>query len=579
MSAPGLLLGALPLSWLVSNHYPPWLAAWAEGLALALLLGAALLTRYPVAVPKAWGVALALALGSVAGQAGFKADVFGGDLWMAALYLCALGLAIATGFAAQAQGLKDQSAEQADNLAPLALGLVAAGITSVGLASVQWLGIEVSSLYVLAVPPGGRPFGSFAQPNHFCTACFLALAALLLLRQWGRVGAVGFWLGAIWLASGMVMSGSRTGWLQMAVLLVATAFQTRRLPLQLRIQGASLVVLYFAALSMAWPTINTALDQAPVRSAAKQLEAGSRMTQWTALADAVAQAPLTGYGWGRVSAAQLRVAADHPAPHSMFDHSHNIVLDWVLWTGLPMGAAFIGLVGYWLFSRARACSSPTAHLWMLALLGLLVHGLLEYPLEYAYFLMPAGLMMGAVESLHRSNPSTATGLRNARPWPLPLWAVRAAALALLALLGVVAWDYLRAEEGYRTMRFETARIGTHRVTPPPQLRVLTQLQAYQEFVQTTARPEMSAEELTTFRRMSERFPTPPVLLRYALAMGLNGEPATAARTLVSLCHMHPWERCAEAREAWPALQAQYPQLLAVPVPLLVGAPAKIKQGN
>jgi O-antigen ligase len=563
LSLSTLFIGALPLSWLVSNHYPPWISAWADGAALAPLLGAAAFLRQASALPKTWCAAIALALASMATQAALKPDVFGGDLWMAMLYVCALASAIALGVAAQSHGLSKQTNVREDTLAPLAIGLVVAGIASVGLASVQWLDVRFSSLYVIAVPPGGRPFGNFAQPNNFCTGSFLALAALTLLRQWGRIGALGYWLGALWLASGMVMSGSRTGWLQMAVLLLATAVQARRMPLRPGLRGVVGLTIFYVALTAAWPSINELLAQKPVRSLEAQMQGGSRQLHWQVLLDAIAHEPLTGYGWGRVGAAQIRAAADHAAPFSVLEHSHNLLLDLVVWAGVPVGGAIALLLGSWFFTRMRAYTSPTAHGWMVALAGLLVHAMLEYPLEYAYFLLPAGLMIGAVESLHPRSGA----------WPLRPWVLRAASLGLLALLAVVSLDYLRAEEGYRTMRFETARIGTNQTTPPPQLLLLSQLQAYQQFVQTPAKPDMSAEQMTTMRRVSERYPFPPVMLRYALATGLNGDPTAASRTLISLCRMHAWERCAEAREAWQALQTQFPQLAAVPVPAMQLTPS------
>jgi Virulence factor membrane-bound polymerase, C-terminal/O-Antigen ligase len=564
LSAPVLLIGALPLVWLVSNHYPPWASAWAEGLALALVGAASAFLRHPGAVPRTWLLALGLALFSVAAQAVFSADAFGGDLALAALYVLALAATTASGFAAQTHGLSERAVTRDDALAALALGLVVAGIAGVAVAWVQWLGVQVPSLFLVNIPPGGRPFGNLAQPNNFCTASFLALSALLLLRQWGRIGAWGFWFGAIWLISGMVMSGARAGWLQMAVVVLGAATLGGRWALRPGLRGTVVLLLVFAALTWAWPALNEAWGLSAGRHAEELMAGGTRRVHWAALADAVMREPFTGYGWGRVSAAQTRVAADHPFTGEPLEHSHNLLLDLLLWAGAPVGGAIALLITYWFVTRARACASATGYLWLVGLAGLFAHGLVEYPLEYAYFLMPAGLMIGAVESLHPS-PSA---------MPIRPWVLRAVGLGGLGMLALVSWDYLRAEDGYRTMRFETARIGTNQTTPPPQLLLLSHLQAYQQLVQTTAKPGMSAEQLAWMRRVSERYPFPPVMLRYALAAGLNGDPAAAARTLKNICHMHPWERCAEARQAWPVLQARYPQLAAVPTPAMQSGPAK-----
>ncbi|QDL35936.1 hypothetical protein [Rhodoferax sediminis] len=100
-------------------------------------------------------------------------------------------------------------------------------------------------------------------------------------------------------------------------------------------------------------------------------------------------------------------------------------------------------------------------------------------------------------------------------------------LSFTALLGVVfvgvATDYLKAEDNYRTLCMESARIGVDRIVTP-------------------------------------------VLFRYALAAGLNGQPEVARDTLARICRIHEPKRCVEAREGWAALQVRYPQLAGVAAP-------------
>jgi hypothetical protein len=78
---------------------------------------------------------------------------------------------------------------------------------------------------------------------------------------------------------------------------------------------------------------------------------------------------------------------------------------------------------------------------------------------------------------------------------------------------------------------------------------------------------MSDAELERMRNVYRRFPQPPVLLRYAIAAGLNGRAEEAHEALVRLCKMHPIERCDEGRAAWQSMtQNQYPQLSTVAFP-------------
>ena len=195
---------------------------------------------------------------------------------------------------------------------------------------------------------------------------------------------------------------------------------------------------------------------------------------------------------------------------------------------------------------------------MIGVLAVVAHGLVELPLEFAYFLVPLGVARGMVRALSPPSPPAL-----ARPrWPIP-----AAGAALAAALLVVAFDYLRAEENFRLARLQTARIGTDRVSADvPDLLVLTQLQAYLRFVRTEARPGLPPEDLQWMQQVAERYGFAPVLFRYALALGLNGRPEEAARTLKLLCHVHATNHCVEAREVWPAQQERHPALRAVPAP-------------
>jgi len=95
---------------------------------------------------------------------------------------------------------------------------------------------------------------------------------------------------------------------------------------------------------------------------------------------------------------------------------------------------------------------------------------------------------------------------------------------------------------------------------------LTQLEAFLQFARIEAKPNMPPEQVDWMRKVALRFGYPPVLFRYALAAGLNGQPDIARQTLERICRIHPPQRCEEAQQGWTALQAQYPQLAAIKAP-------------
>lgn len=192
----------------------------------------------------------------------------------------------------------------------------------------------------------------------------------------------------------------------------------------------------------------------------------------------------------------------------------------------------------------------------MAALGVLIHALLEYPHAYAYFLVPVGILCGM----------------SSRRIPLgsvlvPLRATRVAVLAYAAIFVPVAIEYPRAEELFRDLRMEAARISPPSPQPVTEPHVvLTQLNQLHRFAASRARPDMPDEEIAWMKQVAERFGYPGVMLRYATAAGLNGRRAEAEAILRSLCHMHPAPRCIEMRDAWRELAARYPELRSIVVP-------------
>lgn len=543
-------------AWLVPNHYSPWLSAWNDGVAIfgLLLLTLSLVGSSAGGVRISWRLpAIAAVCGAVIlAQLATGRLLFFGDAVMAIMYVALWLAAVLTGRILRASSVSTKA------LDALATGWCLAALLSVGIALVQWTGALSLNIYAVDLPPGARPFGNLGQPNHFCTLCFFGLCGLLCLHQFRKLSTSIFFLGAGFLLLGMVMSNSRTGWLQIGLLIAWGIFMRERA--NLRITRVQLLMLGagFAIGVTLWPWICDYLLLSVGRPLDDQMRAGVRLPYWWSMIDAIGREPLLGYGWLQVGAAQLRVALDHPPMGALFDHSHNLLLDLLLWNGLPIGGLVAAILAWWFITQVRACRDARG-VWLLAVLvGLFTHGLLEYPLTYAYFLVPAGLAMGATEGISRAG---GVEIR----WPR--WGMVVFAVLLSGLFLAVAVEYFKFEERFRSMRFEMARIGTPPVdTSKVEAPMLTQLEALMEFYRTEATPGMPAERLEWMRKVSDRYGYPQILLRFALAAGLNGRPNEARDTLARICRIHALKRCQEARESWMALQARNPKLLGVMAP-------------
>ena len=548
-----VLVSLLPLAWLVPNHYQPWPSAWQDGTALLLLFGAAAFAKRRAVFPALWVAAIGVTAVSVSLQWMTGRIDFGGDALMVLFYVGAFALSLAIG--ATLPGLQGEVRVSA--LEWVAFVTAMSAIASVGIALVQWTGSLSLGIWGADLPSGARPFANVAQPNHLSTLAFLGVCGLLLLREAARIGSAGFWAGTSYLLIGMVLTASRTGWVQMAAFVVLALLFQRRTASQVRAAHVAGLVLIYVAATLAWPKINEMLLLSGGRGVMQQIEGGARVPLWLALLDAVGREPWWGYGWQQVAAAQQAVALDHPPIQRHFEHSHNIVLDLLLWAGVPAGGTIVVFCAGALVLQVRALRDPRA-LWLFAAaLGIILHGMLELPLQYAYFLLPMGVALGAANALSAAGPQVRCGV----------WGIRLSGMVGLALLTSIAVEYLEAEQSHRLLRLESARIGTARIaSTAPDLRLLTQLKGLLEFARTQARPAMSTAEVDEMRKVARRYPFPSAMLRSALVAGLNGRPAEARLTLAQICSMHPTARCDEARESWLTLQTRYPVLFNVPLP-------------
>ncbi len=558
-----LLLAALPLPWLIDHHALPWPSAFPEGVAAGLLLGAALVLRGPVGgLPVAHalfvaGVLATLLLQRVAGQLAFS-----GEAWMVGLYLAVFTVALTTGAA-----IGRQPADLRDRLSiAFAAGLLAAAAASVLLAVLQWTWVSAWHQLAAELRLDGRLSANLGQPNHFCTAAFLGLCALGWLHRRGHLGWGVFALLGPWLAFGMAMSQSRTGWLQVGLLAAWLLLLHQRADRPAGTVGLAGWAGVFATYALTWlarPAINEVLLLDTGISMAERLAEGRRLLHLQAFADAVVRAPWTGYGWLQTVSAALESLPARP-PREYVESSHNFALDLAVWLGLPAAGLLLGAAFGWIAWRIAGCrDADTA--WLLALIGgVWVHGLTEYALAYLYFLVPVGLAMGLVDARAGQGSATSAVLgRIADRVRRPL------AVGAAVLLAVVAVDYLRAESHVLQARLENARIGTPGiVTPAPDLRLLDQLETLTAAF--TFGPDVAdpAAAVAVLDRLTQRYGHAPLLFKQAQLAVLQGRPDDAAGWLARLCAWHFPDVCHGWIARWRDWAADRPAAAAVALPPL-----------
>jgi len=536
-----LLVTGFAVSWLIPNHYMPW-PAFESDLAMALALTALAVLIF-VRSRGAWSVdalitgCLAIALVPML-QWQFGLLHFRGDAWMSGAYLFGFALAMMVGRKARTMP---------NFVLDVVLGAaLSASLLSVGVQLYQWLGLhrldELAGLGVwLMHTSGARPAANLGQPNQLATLLLWGLIGTwwAFSRRW--IGAGVAVTAAAYLLFGVAMTQSRTAWLGMIVL--GGGLLGYRRVLDGRSVGVviCLLGLYCGLLITCWDAIVKGLLLADSVSLAERLQPGHRIANWLVCFEAVKQRPWFGFGWGQISVAQQSALLNGPASGEYLADAHNVVLDLILWNGVPLGLLICAGLAIWLWKTMKTIATPADALGLMALLVFLVHAMFEYPHAYAYLLLPAGLLIGAL-SAHRF----ASVIR------LPRWAIGIALLAGMMLVAGIFRDYRHATESMLRQRFEAARIGTWQ-PEDVDLPLLTQLSSYLRTARVDVGKPVPDETLDLMRKTSERFPSDSTRFRYAMASANNGRPEAAREVLAKLCWVRAADDCKAIRAAWTEL--------------------------
>ncbi|MDH0382803.1 pilin glycosylation ligase domain-containing protein, partial [Comamonas aquatica] len=224
-----LLSGCIFLGWLVPNHYFPWLSAWNEATSIVGLLLLSLYSLRTHRSPPKASVLLVAFFGLIFIQPWLQLAAghlfFAGDAVMVSLYAACALLAICLGHALCCSPAQHSH----QGFTALMIACTLAAIASTGVALVQWTNALSLGIYGAELPLGSRPFGNVAQPNHLSTLCFLGICALCWLYEQRQIGKAGWRLGVLFLVCGMLLSQSRTGWLQIGLLVVWGSIQYVRM--------------------------------------------------------------------------------------------------------------------------------------------------------------------------------------------------------------------------------------------------------------------------------------------------------------------------------------------------------------
>lgn len=547
-------LATMSLAWLLPGHDYPWAAFEQEataGVGAALVaLGAFLAPRnvaWRVPVPALLALLLSIVppLQWATGLIPYKSDAL-----LASVYLAGFGLAAIAGC---------RLSLGTGSFLPTLFGALAMGaMAAFGIGLAQWLQLGPFT-FIDQLAPGARVCANFAQPNHLATLLGLGIVATIWAYEARRIHGWVACLGIAPLAFGLAMTQSRVGWLFVAALVMLWGAYRRRLGLCTPGAAVAAWVLLFALTVLAWPLLTHAMAGSEATSLMQRIQSGNRWVNWQTIWDAVLRSPWLGYGWNQVSAAQQAAVLDHPATFEWWGNSHNLLLDLLAWNGLPLGVASIGVGVWWAVLVLRGCAGSDAWALIAALAILLTHSMVEFPLMYAYFLLPAGLLVGALDA---RMVATDTARPHRNFFGRGMFAV--IAVAVVSLSVAIADEYLEIDRAVHDLRFRDA--GYKQGVEVPNVALLDGPREYVLLWATKNDDGDPGADIAWLRTVSQRFATPPALLRYAAATGVRGDSTEAMHTLQILCSISLPKYCDEGREKWTQMSERFPALLQVAFP-------------
>lgn len=509
------------LSWLLPVHYRPWVTYTGELYAfISLVLLMAACIKEKLLVPKIALPFLALSLLPLLHFA-FGHVYFFSIALLGFLYIAGFCLALVLGFS-----LSQGESRRTETFKALSYTFLVSGVATGLVAICQALNFdEPLNAIMMNISGSTRPFANFAQPNLMATFLLMALMATLYLYEKKALATKWLTLCALPILIGVVLSQSRTSWVASICILLYLLYQQYRHQLRLGWFYSLVWFALFIGLIMLMPHFTQMLAESSnidvIKSRDLAQRAGgdmSRLAIWQQMAHAVAAQPWFGYGWYQSSTAFVSISEYHQGP-VWIRSAHNFVLDFLLWNGAVVAIPFFAYISYWLIQLHRQVNSAESVIAILMLGAFVVHSLLEFPQNYAFFLLPVGFILGSLQAQN----------------------VKTKVLALPALSNklILAFAVFMLALVYRDYDTVVPKLGNvykyentpEKITNFDHIFVLTELDQRIQFIMLDPYAPATPEQIETAGQMARSYPTKYHLIKYAKLLANNGYEAEAKHQL------------------------------------------------
>ena len=430
--------------------------------------------------------------------------------------------------------------------------LAIAGTLAAASGFVQYYHTPLSADAVVLPQPLNMMFGFVGQPNNLANYLGAALLSVAFLHSRNVLGVAASLLMALLMSTGMALSGSRSSWGYMVIILFIPLLLRHDSPEAagkvLRVAAFAFVVFSLAQVLNLYTDVFTGPEGRPhsagerlVRNLESDSISGERPIRIQLFLYAwlmFLAHPLLGVGFGEYAwrAFELSMDLPGPVPAGLDRHSHNLFLQLLAETGIAGFLCVAVPLASWLYRMPWRHLSP-ACCWALGVLAIMgLHSMVEFPLWHANFLGVFTLLFGL------ASPAFAT---------LHLGRLRRGLLLLVLAAGGVAarsvWsDYRDFERWYLALEAKGAR------GQAPDVRAFDDLMALHEtgslfspyferlLTEAMELDERNLDDKLALNTQAMRiYPVPSVVHRQIVLLAFAGRDAEATRTLRAAITVYP----------------------------------------
>ncbi|MDC5480056.1 PglL family O-oligosaccharyltransferase [Acinetobacter baumannii] len=396
----------------------------------------------------------------------------------------------------------------------------------------QWLNIESHLIYTLHLI-GNRPYGNFGQPNNMATFLIIGLLGCLYLYEKHKVT---LWLllpSALIILFTIALSQSRTSWIVFPFLLIY--WMVKQFGKQKRfrfVQGLLWCLAFFLIAGLILPYITQFIEFSTnteiTETSSFVARAGSgheRIGMWIQILHAIAQQPWLGYGWSQTSVAVVD-SIQYGTVHVWFNSAHNVLLDIIIWNGIPIGIVIIAYFTCWFLWLNQQAKETISIIAIMMVCTVLIHAMLEFPQRYAYFLLTCGFLLGIIQA---QTPVLKGIVLNKQVLRL-IWGI-----SLILLLAI--WRDYNVYVTNSNLLFKNKQPNAE-VLGSNQIFVLTQFEQRLKWIEMKPETTLSDADLAVWGNFVKNKATPYNLRKYAQLLAYNGKVEQAEQQIFILQHLY-----------------------------------------